>query len=57
MPLPKFIEQLYLKRFGKARPDHVISVEQIVHDKKRKQAKRKARRFEMSGDHQPASAF
>ena len=45
-PLPEFIEQLYLKRFGKTRPDHVRSIEQIVQDKKRKQAERKARKLE-----------
>ncbi len=27
-PLPVLIEQLYKKRFGKARPDHVVSVEE-----------------------------
>ena len=44
VPLPKFIEQLYFKRFGKKRPEHVKSIEQIVQDKKRKQAERKARK-------------
>ena len=44
LPLPEFIEELYLKRFGKTRPDSVRSVEQMVQDKKRKQAERKARK-------------
>jgi len=57
VPLPEFIEQLYLKRFGKARPDHVRSIEQIVKDKKRRQAERKARKLERSGYQQPPSDF
>jgi len=43
-PLPIYIERLYLKRFGKKRPDRVRSIEQIAADKKRKQAERKARK-------------
>ena len=43
-PLPVFIEELYLKRFGKTRPDQVRSIEQMVSEKKRKQAERKARK-------------
>lgn len=27
-PLPKFIEELYFKRFGKAQPDRVLSIEE-----------------------------
>lgn len=54
-PLPEFIEQLYLKRFGKTRPDHVRSIEQIVQDKKRKQVE--ARKLETRGDDQPPSPF
>lgn len=57
VPLPEFIEQLYLKCFGKTRPDHVRSIEQMVQDKKRKQAERKARKLETNGDHQPRSDF
>ncbi len=41
-PLPVFIEELYLKRFGKTRPDNVRSIEQMVEDKKQKQIERKA---------------
>lgn len=55
VPLSEFIEQLYLQRFGKTRPDHVRSIEQIVQDKKRKQAEGKARKLETRGDHQPPS--
>lgn len=43
-PLPQFIEDLYFNRFGKTRPDKVRSIEQMVKDKKRKQADRKARK-------------
>jgi hypothetical protein len=56
MPLPQFIEHLYLKRFGKTQPDHIRSIEQIVHDKKRKQAERKARKLDTPDDHQTPSA-
>ena len=34
VPLPQYIEELYLKRFKKARLDNVRSIEQIVADKK-----------------------
>ncbi|AKJ65190.1 hypothetical protein [Kiritimatiella glycovorans] len=46
LPLPEFIEELYEKRFGKTRPDNVRSIEQMVKDKKQKQAERKARKQE-----------
>ena len=39
-PLPVFIENLYLKRFGKRRPDKVLSIEQLV----KNQAKAKTER-------------
>lgn len=44
VPLPQFIERLYFKRFRKNRPDTVRSIEQVVKDKKRKQAERKERK-------------
>jgi hypothetical protein len=43
VPLPQYIEELYLKRFKKEQPDNVRSIEQMVKDKKRKQAERKER--------------
>jgi hypothetical protein len=43
-PLPEFIEHLYCKRFKRHGPDNVRPVEQIVKDKKRKEAERKARK-------------
>lgn len=43
-PLPVFIEQLYLKRFGRAQPEAVVSVEQRHRqDQQRKAARRAAR--------------
>jgi len=53
LPLPEFIEELYFKRFGKTRPDSVRSVEQMVEDKKGKQAGRRTCKEE--GD-QPTDA-
>ena len=44
-PLPVFIEELYFKRFHKHGPDNVRSIEQMVKDKKQKQADRKARKL------------
>jgi len=41
-PLPEFIAELYRKRFGKDRPDEVRPLEQIIADRKRKKAERKA---------------
>ncbi len=40
-PLPVFIERLYHKRFGKARPGEVKSVERLVRDREEKRAKRR----------------
>lgn len=39
-PLPEFIERLYAKRFGKRRPDVVVSIEESA----RREEDRKARR-------------
>ena len=41
-PLPEFIEELYLKHFGKIRPDNVRSIEQIIQDQKLKKAEKKS---------------
>ncbi len=38
LPLPRFIEELYLKRFGKAAPDEVVPIE----EKARRMAEQKA---------------
>jgi len=42
-PLPQYIEELYLRRFKKERPDNVRSIEQMVADKQQERADRKAR--------------
>ncbi len=44
MPLREFIEHLYLKRFGKTRPDVVLSIEdKIRRDEEKKRRKRDAK--------------
>lgn len=42
-PLPIFIADLYLKRFGRERPAEVLTVEQVARRMDRKKAERKAR--------------
>jgi hypothetical protein len=44
VPLPQFIEHMYLKRFGRDRPDNVISIEERARAKRAKHAARKAAR-------------
>jgi hypothetical protein len=41
-PLPQFIEHLYLKRFHREQPEHVLSIEQRARQIERKKAERKA---------------
>lgn len=43
-PLPIFIERLYQKRFRKARPDHVLSLEDRTGEIAAKKARRRERR-------------
>ena len=44
MPLRKFIEHLYLKRFGKTRPDIVLSLEEkLRRDEEKKMREREAK--------------
>jgi len=43
-PLPVFIEQCYLRRFGKAQPDRVISVEDRAREIAAKKAEKRERR-------------
>jgi hypothetical protein len=55
-PLPQFIEHLYLKRFGRERPESVMSIEERARAKQTKQAARKeARRVARAaaGDRSP----
>lgn len=46
LPLPQFIERLYLKRFGKTVPDTVMSIEDRVRLEQRKKEARRAARQE-----------
>ncbi|MGH9843495.1 MAG: hypothetical protein ACREEM_32555 [Blastocatellia bacterium] len=43
-PLPQFIEHLYFKRFGKAAPDRVLSIEEHFAEEQRKKQERSARK-------------
>jgi hypothetical protein len=43
-PLPIFIERIYQKRFGKASPDRVVSIEERVREVAAKKARRRERR-------------
>ncbi len=59
-PLPQFIEHLYFKRFGKERPEVVMSVEERARAKEakraaRKEARRRARAEGSSAPPQEAS--
>jgi hypothetical protein len=44
LPLPLFIEELYLDRFGRERPPFVLSIEERFKDQRRKKSERKAAR-------------
>jgi hypothetical protein len=44
LPLQRFIEDLYLRRFGKPAPDNVVSIEERARQIAQKKAKRKADR-------------
>jgi hypothetical protein len=46
LPLPRFIEHLYFKRFGKDRPENVRSIEQVVKDQNKKKEMKKKRKEE-----------
>ncbi len=52
MPLKQFIEHLYRKRFGKDRPDSVMSIE----DRIRREEERKARKREAKLQRRQAEA-
>jgi len=45
LPLPDFIEELYLKHFKKNQPDNVQSIEQMVSDYNKKKEERRDRRL------------
>lgn len=42
-PLPQFIERFYEKRFGRVRPENIMSVEDLARERARKD---RARRFD-----------
>jgi hypothetical protein len=46
LPLPEYIEELYIKHFKKTRPDNVRSIEQMAGDHRKKKQKRKIQRIE-----------
>ena len=43
-PLPVFIENLYIKRFGRTQPDEIKSMEQLGKIQEKKKAGRRARK-------------
>jgi hypothetical protein len=43
-PLPIFIEDCYCQRFGKERPGHVRSIEEILNEMERKKETRRLRK-------------
>jgi hypothetical protein len=49
-PLPVFIEDLYFKRFGKERPDAVVTIEERARlEERKKAAKREAKAVRRAG--------
>ena len=50
IPLPEFIEAIYLKRFHKSQPDVVQSIEAIIQTQQEKNAEKKARKAEMKDE-------
>src|SRR5437867_7420392 len=57
-PLPQFIEHLYFKRFGRDRPEIVLSIEAWAHAQNAKKAarKEKKRQARAAGDGFPTPA-
>jgi hypothetical protein len=50
LPLPQFIEKLYFRRFGKAAPDAVMSIEERVGLKQRKKESRRRAKRQPDGE-------
>lgn len=49
-PLPEFIERLYLKRFGKRRPDVVVSIEARARAEEDRKAQRRELKRQRAGE-------
>jgi hypothetical protein len=57
LPLPKFIEHLYFKRFGRQRPEVVLSIEDRARfQDMKKAARRAAKRDAAAGGREPSGA-
>jgi len=50
LPLPQFIEELYLKRFGVPSPAEVLSLEELVSRQKAKKEKKRMAKREKRDD-------
>src|SRR5712691_10043907 len=50
LPLPEFIEHLYFKRFGKRRPDVVVSIEERARMEDDKKASKREMKRRRAGD-------
>ena len=44
LPLPEFIEHLYQKRFGRSRPERVLSIEERAREMSRRKQERRERK-------------
>jgi hypothetical protein len=54
VPLPVFIENLYEERFGRSRPEKVLSIEELARQRRLKKAARKARTEQRGTGKDPA---
>ena len=46
LPLPLFIEDLYLKRFDRERPERILTIEQVAKEVERKKEAKRQRKAE-----------
>jgi hypothetical protein len=53
VPLPQFIERLYRERFGRGRPDSVLSIEDRQRAMAAKKAKKRARKHALRTNNEP----
>ena len=49
-PLPEFIERLYLKRFGRRRPEIVVSIEERARMEEDREARKREMRRRRAGE-------